>query len=201
MEQGTDAWFAARSGRVTASALSNVMMKRTTAGYSNYKAQIICERVTGRPTETFTSAAMSYGTDTEPMARAVYEMETGIDVVEVGFIAHPTIEWSGASPDGLVGDSGLIEIKCPQPKKHIANLMGGCIDRGYMLQMQWQMECTGRDWCDFVSFNDTFPEEMRIKIERVNKDLELVSEISQSVVDFLTECETEIGELRKRYTK
>jgi len=127
--QGSKEWLAERAGRVTASALSNVMMAKTAAGYQNYMAQLVCERLTGQPVETFKSAAMEHGNETEPQARAFYELETGNDVAEVGFIPHPLIEWSGASPDGLIGDDGLIEIKCPQPAKHIKNLTGGTIDK------------------------------------------------------------------------
>jgi len=124
-EQGSQEWLAERAGRVTASALSNVMMAKTAAGYQNYMAQLVCERLTGQPVETFKSAAMEHGNDTEPQARAFYELETGNEVTEVGFIAHPVIEWSGASPDGLIGDDGLVEIKCPQPAKHIGARSAG----------------------------------------------------------------------------
>ncbi|WP_171232203.1 lambda exonuclease family protein [Ruegeria sp. HKCCA4812] len=184
-EQGTAEWFADRLGKVTASRIADVMMKPTTAGFQNYQAQLVCERLTGQPTETFTSAAMQHGTDTEPRARAMYELTSGNDVEEVGFIPHPTIEMSGASPDGIIGSDGLVEIKCPQPATHIKTLMGKSIDRKYLLQMQWQMVCTGREWCDFVSFCPSFPPELQLFIARVDRDAELAEEITEAVTRFL----------------
>lgn len=197
-DQGTPEWLAERAGKVTASALSNVMMAKTAAGYQNYMAQLICERLTGQPVETFKSAAMDHGNETEPQARAFYEMETGLDVVECGFIPHPALANSGASPDGLVGDLGLVEIKCPQPAKHIKNLMGGTIDKGYSLQMQWQMECTGREWCDFVSFNPSFPPHLQLHITRVDRDAEAQAEIKTAVTSFLADLDAKLRALEAR---
>ncbi len=193
--QGTPEWLSERAGRVTASALANVLMKKDAAGYQNYLAQLVCERLTGQPTETFKSAAMEHGNETEPQARAFYELETGLTVAECGFVAHPSINWTGASPDGLVGNDGLVEIKCPQPAKHIKNLMGGAIDRGYTLQMQYQMECTGRAWCDFVSFNPSFPEHLKISVRRVGADSKLQGEIRAAVVAFLADVDAKLEAL------
>lgn len=200
-EQRTDEWFAERLGKVTASKISDVMMKPTTAGYQNYKAQLICERLTGIATETFTSAAMQHGTDTEPQARAFYELESGNEVTEVGFVPHPIIEMTGASPDGLVGVDGLVEIKCPQPATHIKTLQGGSIDRKYLLQMHWQMACTGREWCDFVSFCPALPLEMQLHIERVKLDRDLLNEIAAAVVSFTAEINQTISDLSVKYGK
>jgi putative phage-type endonuclease len=193
--QGTAEWMSERAGRVTASALANVLMKKDAAGYQNYLAQLVCERLTGQPTETFKSAAMEHGNETEPQARAFYELETGLTVAECGFVAHPSINWTGASPDGLVGSEGLVEIKCPQPAKHMKNLMGGTIDRGYVLQMQWQMECTGRAWCDFVSFNPSFPEHLKISVRCVEADTKLQGEIRAAVVAFLADVDAKLEAL------
>lgn len=197
-EQGSVEWLAERAGMVTASKINDVMMAKTTAGYQNYMAQLICERLTGQPVETFKSDAMQYGNDTEPQARAFYELESGHTVEECGFIPHPTLAGSGASPDGLIGADGLVEIKCPQPAKHIKNLMGGAIDKPYALQMQWQMECTGREWCDFVSFNPTFPDHLRITIRKVEKDAEQVEAIKAAATTFLAEMESKIRALQDR---
>lgn len=204
LDQGTEEWLAERAGKVTASALSSVMMAKTAAGYQNYMAQLICERLTGQPVETFKSDAMIYGTETEPQARAFYELETGHNVRQVGFIPHPILEMSGASPDGLIdaadkdGLGGLVEIKCPQPAKHIKNLMGGSIDKSYALQMQWQMACTGRHWCDFVSFNPTFPDHLRLHIQRVDSDAEVIHEITSRVTQFLAEVDAKLRALEAR---
>ena len=197
-EQGTDEWMAERLGKVTASRISDVMMKPTTAGYQNYRAQLVCERLTGTPTETFTSAAMQHGTDTEPQARAMYTLHSGNDVEQVGFIDHPDIAMTGASPDGLIGDSGLVEIKCPQPAKHIKTLLGANVDRNYLLQMQWQMICTGRTWCDFVSFNPGFPADLQLHCQRVELSADIAAEITAAVTGFLADVESVTGQLTKR---
>ncbi len=197
--QGSQEWFQERLGKVTASRIADVMMKPTTAGFQNYCAQLVCERMTGTPPESFTSAAMQHGTDTEPQARAFYEMETGVPVEQVGFIPHPTLAMSGASPDGLVGPDGLVEIKCPQPANHIKTLTGGAIDRKYRLQMQWQMVCTGREWCDFVSFSPSFPPEMQITIERVIADAEHQAEITEAVTRFIAVTDDLCRNLESRY--
>lgn len=199
MEQGSQEWHEARLGRVTASQIVNVMMKPTTAGYQNYRAQLICERLTGNPTETFTSAAMQHGTDTEPQARAFYELETGFEVQEVGFIEHPKLAWSGASPDGLIGADGGLEIKCPQPATHIKTLTGAAIDRKYMLQMQWGMACTDREWWDFISFCPSLPDEMQMFRQIVPRDNEMVEEITAAVTAFLADVEALCSDLTRKY--
>ncbi len=195
--QGSDEWLAARAGKVTASMLVNVMMDKTTAGYQNYMAQIVCERLTGKPIETFKSPAMEHGSETEDQARAFYTLTSGNAVDEVGFIPHPTLAGSGASPDGLVQRGlGLVEIKCPQLAKHMKNLLGGKMDRAYSLQMQWQMECTGAEWCDFVSFNPEFPSELQMIILRVDRDEEVISELRSAITEFLAEVDQKEKMLR-----
>ncbi len=198
MEQRSEEWFAARVGKVTASRIGDVMMARTTAGWQNYKAQLVCERLTGQVAESFTSAAMQHGTDTEPQARAFYEMESGNTVAECGFVDHTDLPMSGASPDGLIGDDGLVEIKCPQPAKHLALLTGANIDKGYLYQMQWQMECTGRAWCDFVSFSPAFPPDLQIEIRRVNRDETLLAEIRNAVREISVCVENDLAQLAER---
>lgn len=198
-EQGSIEWHQERLGKVTASRIADVMMKPNTAGYQNYRAQLICERLTGNPTETFTSAAMQHGTDTEPQARAFYELETGLDVEQVGFVDHPKLAGSGASPDGLVRTDGLVEIKCPQPATHIKTLTGAAIDRKYLLQMQWQMVCTERDWCDFVSFCPSLPLEMQMHRQRVERNAELTEEITAAVTSFLAELDALEADLTRKY--
>jgi len=188
-DQRTDEWFTARLGCVTASRIVDVMMKPSTAGYQNYRAQLVCERLTAERTETFTSAAMQHGTDTEPQARAFYSIETGATVAETGFVPHPTIPMTGASPDGLVGADGLVEIKCPQPATHIKMLTDAAIARRYMLQMHWQMVCTERDWCDFVSFCPSFPGELQMHCHRVAKDADMARDIAAAVMAFLADVD------------
>lgn len=197
--QGSNEWFAARCGKVTASKIADVMMKPTTAGYRNYRAQLMCERLTGSVAESFTSTAMQWGTDTEPQAKAAYEFYSGSDVVEVGFVDHPSIKNTGASPDGLVGDDGCVEIKCPNTATHLETLLGGKIPSKYYDQMQWQMRCADRVWCDFVSFDPRLPEAMQLYVRRVDFDTDRVIAIEQAVVDLLVQIDADIAKLRAKY--
>lgn len=200
--QGTEAWLSDRCGRVTASKIADVMAKTRNgygAGRANYMADLVAERLTGEPKQGFMNAAMQHGIDTEPQARAMYELEQGVTVVETGFVPHPTLALTGASPDGLVGEDGLIEIKCPNTATHIEMLRGGAIDRKYMLQMHWQMICTGRMWCDYVSFDPRLPIEMQMHITRVEMDHALATEITSEVETFLAELNETVADLRARY--
>ena len=204
MEQRTDSWFAARAGKVTASAIYKVMARTKTgwgADRANYMAQLVSERLTGRPADSFSNSAMQWGIDTEPQARAMYELETGQGVIECGFFDHPKIAMSGASPDGLVGTNGLIEIKCPNTATHIATLRGAEIEGKYIKQMQWQMACTGTAWCDFVSFDPRLPDEMQMHVRRVERDDALIADIAAHITDFLAEVDEAIADLTTRYRK
>jgi putative phage-type endonuclease len=195
MEQRTDDWFTARLGKVTASRIADVVAKTKTgvsASRGNYMAQLIVERLTGKPVESFSSSAMQWGTDTEPLARAAYEMATDTMVEEIGFVEHESLSMCGASPDGLVGDDGLIEIKCPNTATHIETLVNGTIDNRYVLQMQWQMACTDRQWCDFVSFDPRMPEALQMKIIRVNFNEMLVTDLENQVEQFLYEVQEKV---------
>jgi hypothetical protein len=200
MDQGSDAWFAARIGKVTASRVADVIAK-TKSGYSasrdNYMAQLVCERLTGQREEFFTSAAMQHGTDTEPLGRLAYEVAQNVLVDEVGFVPHPTIEMAGASPDGLVGDDGLLEIKCPNTATHIDTLLTQTVPGKYNTQMQFQMACTGRNWCDFVSFDNRLPEELQLFVKRVPRDEVFVRLIEAEIVQFLAELDDKINKLMK----
>lgn len=204
LEQRTDDWFAARAGKVTASALYKVMA-RTKTGYgadrANYRADLVTERLTGNPASSFSNAAMQWGIDQEPNARAAYAALTGEAPVEIGFADHPTIPMCGASPDGLVGFDGLVEIKCPNSATHIATLRGSGIDRKYMLQMHLQMICTERDWCDFVSYDPRLPEEMMLHVVRVERNPALVVDIEDEIEKFLAEVDAEVADLRALYMK
>lgn len=190
MEQRTDEWFAARLGKVTASRIADVIGK-TKSGYGaarkNYMAQLLCERLTGTREETFVSATMQRGTDLEAKARATYILTNGDLVEEIGFVEHPNIEMSGASPDGLVNDDGLIEIKCPNTATHLEFIRTKKPKSEYILQMQWQMACTGRSWCDFVSYDDRLPEKFAFYSIRLERDDDLIKEIEAEVQKFLDE--------------
>lgn len=200
--QGSAEWLALRSGKVTASRVADIVA-RTKSGYSasraNYMAQLVAERLSGEPAPSFTSAAMQHGTDTEPQARKAYEFYRDVDVTEVAFVPHPSIADAGASPDGLVGDDGLVEIKCPNTATHIDTLLGQKVPEKYVTQMLWQMACTGRQWCDFVSFDPRMPEAMSLYVERVKRDDARIQELETEVVTFLRELNDKISNLTKRY--
>ena len=201
MEQRTEEWFEARMGCVTASRTADVMAK-TKSGYAasraNYMAELICERLTGERQGGFSSAAMQWGTETEPQARMAYEIITGATVVETGFVLHPEIAGFGASPDGLIGDDGLIEIKCPNTATHIDTLLADKVPTKYIIQMHVQMLCTGRAWCDFVSFDPRLPIDLHMFIKRVERDDKLAEEIVTEVQSFLADMETKIAKLKER---
>ena len=198
IEQRTEEWFAARLGKVTASRVADVIAK-TKTGYSasreNYMTQLVLERITQTKSEGFTSAAMEWGTDQEPFARAAYEAAQGVMVEEVGFVPHPTIEWAGASPDGLVGDDGCVEIKCPNTATMIETLLSQKVPGKYITQMQFQMACTGRKWCDYVSFDPRMPAKAQMFVKRVDRDDEYIAEIEAEIVKFLAEVDSQVQKL------
>ena len=200
IEQGTDAWFQARLGKATGSRIADIVAK-TKTGYStsreNYMAQLICERMTGKVAESYSNSAMQWGTETEPLARAAYEVKTGLTVNQIGFVDHRTILMTGASPDGLVGDSGMIEIKCPNTATHIETLLSGKVPTKYLTQMTWQMCCTGRHWTDFVSYDPRLPENLQLFIKRVEYDPKYAAELEQEVIRFLDEVDAKIKQLEK----
>lgn len=203
MDQGSAEWIEARLGRVTASRVADVIARTKTgpsASRANYLAELVAERLTGARGETFSSAAMQWGTDNEAEARLAYEFRTDASVEQVGFIPHPSIEMSGASPDGLVGADGLVEIKCPNTATHIETLLTGSIPGKYETQMLWQMACTGRAWCDFASFDPRLPEEMRLFVKRFARDDARIAEMEEAVREFLFELDTTVRRLSERYS-
>ena len=195
--QQTPEWFQQRVGKATASRIKDIVAKTKTgaaASRKNYAVELALERLTGSKKEGFTNAAMQHGIDQEPYAKLAYENRTGQLIQDVGFIDHPTIPMSGASPDGFPG-GGLIEIKCPNSATHLDNLIRGSADPDYLPQMYWQMACTGRPWCDFVSFDPRFPEHLQLAIYRVNTDAQKIKELENEVSQFLTEVDLIVEKL------
>jgi putative phage-type endonuclease len=195
--QQTPEWFLARVGKATASRVKDIVAKTKTgasASRKNYAVELALERLTGSKKEGFTNAAMQHGIDQEPYAKLAYENRTGQLIQDVGFIDHPTIPMSGASPDGLVSE-GLIEIKAPNSATHLENLVRGSADPEYLPQMYWQMAVTGRPWCDFVSFDPRFPEHLQLAIYRVNTDAQKIKELENEVSQFLTEVDLIVEKL------
>jgi len=200
IEQGTPEWHQLRLGKVTASRVSDVMAKIKTgesASRKNYRAELVVQRLTGLPSESFTNAAMEWGTATEPMARIAYEIAKEVLVEQVGFIDHPTIAMFGCSPDGLAHD-GMIEIKCPNSATHIEYLTDNKAPAKYINQMQCQMAVTGRKWCDFVSFDPRLPEDLQLFVVRVERDQKYIDSMEVEVVEFLTEVEGMVNQLKER---
>ena len=202
VQQNTPEWHALRLGKVTASRIADVVA-RTKSGPSasraNYLAQLITERLTGKPVDGFKSAAMEWGTETEDEARRTYEFRTGLRIERVGFAPHPSIAMSGASPDSFVGDDGLLEIKCPNTATHIETLLGGSIPGKYQLQMHWQMACTSRRWCDFVSFDPRLPPHLSMFVQRIERDDAKILELSAAVREFLKELDETLARLASKY--
>lgn len=201
-EQQSEEWFKARLGKVTASRVADVIAK-TKSGYStsraNYMAELVCERLTGQRGESYRNAAMVWGTEHEPNARAAYEAARGVLVVETGFVPHPIIGMSGASPDGYVDDDGLVEIKSPITATHIDTLLSGTIPGKYITQMQWQMACTGRKWCDFVSYDPRLPANMQLFVQRIFRETPEIEMLETEVTMFLAELDAKINALTAKY--
>ena len=199
MEQRSEAWFAARLGKATASNFTDVLAKLKNggeaAGRRNYRARLVVERLTGKPLESFSNAAMQQGVEREPLARLAYEAEAGNVVEEVGFITHPTLE-AGASPDGLIGTNGLLEIKCPQLATHLDYLRLDAEPPQYTAQIQGQIWICGREWCDFVSFNPDFPEHLQLIVRRIHRDDAFIAKLAAEVAQFLDEVQTEFERWR-----
>jgi putative phage-type endonuclease len=191
-------WLQSRLGKVTASRVADVIAK-TRSGYAasrdNYMAQLIVERLTGKPTEGFSNAAMEWGTQTEPEARAAYSARTGELVEEVGFIDHPTIEGAGASPDGI--GEGLVEIKCPQTNTMLEWILTRTIPARYLAQMQFQMAVTGAKFCDFAAYDPRLPEHLQLLIIRVERDDTRIAEIEAEISMFLGELDDKVNKLNE----
>ena len=198
--QGSDEWHQARAGKVTASRVSDVLAKGKGVSRRNYLAELVAERLSGMPTpDRFQSQEMRDGSRREADARDLYALMRDVDPVQVGFVLHPTIEMAGASPDSLIGEDGMLEIKCPTVATHLDTLRGGFIAGRYFTQMQFQMACTGRQWCDYGSYHPDLPPEMQLHIKRVLRDTKVILEMEVEITMFLAEVEKATQALRERY--
>jgi putative phage-type endonuclease len=198
MLQRTPEWHAFRLGRVTASRISDVMATIKSGEAitrRNYRAEKVLERISGKSQENnYQSGAMLAGIEREAQARIEYEFDQNCTVEEVGIIPHPTIQWAAASPDGLVGEHGLIEIKCPEASAFLDAMLGKDIPQKYADQMQWQMACSGRQWCDYVLYREGLP----LAMLRVERDDKRIAEIEAEVRKFLQEVEDTLEILARR---
>ena len=196
IEQGSEEWLKIRLGKVTASGVADVLAK-TKSGISasrgNYLIKLAIQRVTGVVEEGFTNDAMQWGIDNEAQARVAYEVVSGNFVDQVGFVEHPSIKWFGCSPDGLINNNGLVEIKCPNSATHWSYIKDDGPPTKYYIQMQAQMACTGRAWCDFVSFDPRMPERSKLFIKRVMREDDYIAEMEAEVKKFLDEVAVEVN--------
>lgn len=202
LTQGSDEWKAARLGKVTASRVADVVAKTRTgwgASRANYMAELIVERLTGIPTNGYTNAAVEWGTATEPEARMEYQLRTDYDVQQVGFVPHPMIAMAGCSPDGLIEDDGLVEIKCPNSSTHIETLLTKRIPDKYLNQIQFQLACTWRQWCDYVSYDPRLPGHMRLFVKRVPRMPGVIEHLERCTSEFLQELDCKMIDLQEIY--
>lgn len=198
--QGTEEWLAARIGKITASRIGDVMAKgkggKPSTTRANYLADLVCERTTNDPTpDVFQNWHTKRGTELEPDARNEYEIKRNVTVRTAGLVIHPQFPFSGASPDGLIGDDGLVQFKCPIPAVHLEWLTSRRVPSEHIAQMQWEMACTGAKWSDFVSYCPRFPEHRQLFVKRLLRDDALIAEIAAAVVQFNAEIEREIEKL------
>lgn len=202
--QRSPEWHAARLGSLGASCLHEVVARTKTgfaASRANRMAALILERLTGNPEDPWNGKplplAVQHGIDMEPEARAYYAFTRDADVKEIGLIKHPAINGTHASPDGLIGEDGGLEIKCPQPGEHLRTLMERTIADKYIVQMQWAMACSGRAWWDYCSYSRAFPEHLRSFIQRVPRDEARIRELEAAVIAFLGELEQTLAKLQR----
>ena len=201
IEQGSLEWKQLRLGKVTASKVADVLSKvksGESAGRKNYRMDLVAERLTNQPTESFTNSAMQWGTEQEPFARIAYEAKMNLFVEQIPFMDHPTIKWFGCSPDGLIGDDGLLEIKCPNTTTHLEYLADNKPPSKYIPQMMAQMAVTGRKWCDFVSFDPRLPDNLQLFVVRLDRDDGYIKAMELEVVEFLQEVDNLYTKLKER---
>jgi len=200
IQQGTQEWHQLRLGKVTASRVADILAKTksgASASRGNYLIELALQRVTKTIEESYTNSAIEWGKSNEAQARVAYEVATGNFVDQLPFVDHPSIRNFGCSPDGLISDDGLVEIKCPNSSTHWSYIKDGKPPTKYIIQMQAQMACTQRDWCDFVSFDPRMPDRSKLFIVRVPRDNEFIAEMESEVEKFLSEVEVEVKLMEK----
>jgi putative phage-type endonuclease len=199
IEQGSDEWKVARLGHVTASNMADVMSKgkgsAEAIGRYKYKVRLVAERLTQTAAESFSNAAMEWGVEQEQFAAMEYEAANNVLTDKTGFWLHPDIKWLGVSPDRLVGHEGLIEVKCPNTTTHLGYLFENKIPTDYFKQIQCQLWVTGRQWCDFVSYDPRLPKRNQLLIVRTERDESLIAEMEAETLKFLDEVENLIIKL------
>ena len=199
--QGSDSWFKARMGKVTASKLSD-LMRKTKYGESTYKTrlrmELAIERLTGKSaSDNFMNRAMQDGVEREPDARKLFEAITGKEVAECGSFDHPDIVNTSASPDGLIrGEDAVLELKCPTHITHAKNLLSDKMPKNYEYQVQWQIACTESEYAYFASYHPDFGKDLRLKFVKVEKDDKIIAELEKAVREFDIEVEGLINDIK-----
>ena len=200
VEQQTPEWLEMRKGRVTGSRVGDVLAVLKKGGESaarrNYRNELVTEMLTGLTAETYVSEAMMFGIEQEPYARAAYEMYSDVMVDPGRFAIHDTMPRFAASPDGLIGDDGVLEIKCPTSSVHIGYLLAGTVPEDYQPQMLAEMACTGRKWCDFVSFDPRLPKHLQLFVRRFERDEERIADMEKMVTLFLGDVDEILARLK-----
>lgn len=195
VEQGTPEWLEARLGIATASRFGDIMTtikSGESSARKNYRAELTAERLTGVRTEGFKSAAMEWGSEYEPVARTAYELKTGLVTQTAGIFLHNKLR-AGASPDALIGEDGLLEIKCPNTATHLETLLTKKVPKLYYWQVMGQLWITGRNWCDFVSYDPRMPVNARMFVKRIFLDEDAIEDLEYSVEDFLTSVDEQVN--------
>lgn len=187
IEQGSKEWLDLRLGKITASRVGDIVTNgkggkpsKTSESYMN---ELLSEILTGSQVDFYVNNAIAWGNECEPQARAMYELENDVDVEEVAFIQ--ITDFIGVSPDGLIGNDGLLEIKCPTSKKQIERALSDCFHSEYKSQIQMQLWVSGRNWCDFVSFDPRINGKASYLQERVYRDEEYIDEMKSKVNEFV----------------
>ena len=201
-EQRTPEWLEARAGRLTGSAAADMMRKQKSgapsASRKNLLMRLALERITGQPQERhFITAAVQHGIDKEPIAVARYEAETGEVLETVGFLSLGPV-MAGCSLDSFIGDrKGIIEVKCPESATHYTYLKTKEIPEDYRWQCLHNMWVSGADYCDFVSFDDRFPDDLQYLCVRLVRDEREIKTYAAAALKFLAEVTIEVGEINK----
>jgi hypothetical protein len=207
-DQRTDEWLQARAGKVTASRFKDVISRTAkglpTADRTRYLWQIVTERLTGQPVQMPDAAPLRWGRENEDAARTAYLFTSSAHPTETGFVAHPTLA-CGASPDGLLSDEsdpdgmfGLIEIKCPWSSQvHLETWLNG-MPEDHQAQIQGQMWLTGREWCDFVSFDPRMPADLQLYVQRVKGNPEFQAMLEREIIAFSAEADEIVSRLRAK---
>ena len=203
--QGDHDWWESRLGMLTSSRIADALAVSKRNGGAelqsrqDLKLELAVERITRKPMEHYVSEWMERGAAMEPLARGAYELRTGREIQQVGFVLHPSIKWAGCSPDGLVGEDGIVEFKCPKATTHARYIIAGGIPADYLPQMNWQLSCCpGRLWNDFVSYHPDFPEPLDLFIYRLDRNEETIAAMEAVARDFLAKVDELTAQLKGR---